>query len=405
MNGVTHVALVAHNGGLFGAERSLLDLARGLAASWRFRVLVLVPHHGPLIEECRELGLDALVTGHRQWTGRDRRLSAMAKRGMRNLAALRAAQAALRRFEPDVVYTATGTTPFGAMLARRLGVPHVWHLREFGERDHGTPYDWGRRASARFMAARADRLVANSQAVRDHFAALLGRADIEVVYNGFEFPQPPEEAASDSYRRRVAAAPVPELLLVGALAEGKGQHDAIRALAELAARGLRLRLTLAGAGDPDYADRLQRLARLHGLTSAVEFAGFVSDPAPLYRRAALTLVCSRCEGFGRTAVESLSHGTPVIGTDAGGLPEILRPGNVGALYPAGDWMALADAVDDLLHAPERYARIAADGPALMRRRFARERCIRTLGELLEDAARDTDTPLPARFAHGQGPRR
>lgn len=405
MGDVTRAVLVAHNGGLFGAERSLLELARGLAARPRFEVLVLVPHAGALADECRLLGIDTLVAGHRQWIGRDRRLSGTVKRGVRNLAALWRSSGPLRRFAPDVVYTGTGTTPFGALVARRLGVPHIWHLREFGERDYGARYDWGRRWSERFIATRADRLVANSEAVRDHFADRLGRSDIEIVYNGFEFPPAPEEQAPEPYRRRVADVPVPELLLIGALVEGKGQHDAIRALAELAARGRPLRLILAGAGDPHYAERLRRLVHLHRLTAAVEFAGFVPDPAALYRRAALTLVCSRCEGFGRTAVESLSAGTPVVGTDAGGLPEILRPGGVGALYPAGDWMALADAIDSLLDDPERYNRIATAGPVLMRRRFDRARYVRELGDLLADAGRGAAASTPARFAHGQGSRR
>lgn len=405
MNAVTRVVLVAHNGGLFGAERSLLDLAWGLGTRPGFSVLVLIPHPGPLAGECRRLGLDTIVAGHRQWSGRDRGLSRILRRASRNQIALWRTLDRVRRFAPDVIYTATGTTPFGAMLARRLGVPHVWHLREFGERDHGTPYDWGRRWSMRFIARRADRLVANSVAVRKHFAERLGRDDIEIVYNGFEFPPSPGEPPVERYRRRVTGNREPELLLLGSLGEGKGQHDAIRALAELAERGLRLRLTLAGDGDPDYVDRLQRLTRLLGLDAAVDFAGFVSDTATLYGRAALTLVCSRCEGFGRTAVEALGHGVPVIGTNAGGLPEILRPGRVGALYPAGDWMALADAIEKLLRDRERYCRIAAEGPALMRRRFGRERYVRELAGVFRDALDDRDAATPAHLAHGQGPRR
>lgn len=392
MANATHAVLVAHNGGLFGAERSVLALASGLHDNPTFRVLVAVPHEGPLAAACRERGIGTVISQHRQWLARKVSFVGVVKRLVRNLMALVRTDRTLREFEPDVVYTGTGSTPFGALLARRWRIPHVWHLREFGEQDYGAAYDWGPGRCYQFLNNRADRLIANSEAVRAHFVTRLDRSDIRVVYNGFSFDPAQETDRETIDRSGTEAAEQPELVLVGALVEGKGQHDAIRALAVLARWGRYPRLVLAGSGDPDYAQRLQDLVDENGLTEQVQFAGFVDDPEPLYRDAALTLVCSRCEGFGRTAVESLRAGTPVIGTDAGGLPEIVDNGDTGLLYPGGDAQALAAAIDALLADPERYARMAANGPPRMRQRFDQDRYIRALGAIIRGAAQPSRKP-------------
>lgn len=380
--------LVAHNGGLFGAERSLLSLALGLHARPDFEPLVLVPFEGPLARCCRERGLPVRVTGHRQWVSPNRSPQGVAKRWAANRWALAKTVRRLGSFAPDIVYTGTGTTPFGAMLARRTGAAHVWHLREYVDADYGVRYDRGRRASWRYIAGRADRLVANTRAIRQHFAPRLGRGDIEVIYNGFEFLATPSVDAAALYRKRVEEADAVELLLVGALVEGKGQHVAIRALAELVRRGRRVQLRLAGDGPADYRGELERLVAAHGLGEAVTFMGFIPDCEPLYQRAAITLVCSRCEAFGRTAVESLHAGTPVIGTEAGGLPEILRSREIGALFPVGDWMALADRIEELLDDRARYLAIAGGGPDYVRQHFSAERYVNRLARLFENLVAD-----------------
>ena len=55
---------------------------------------------------------------------------------------------------------------------------------------------------------------------------------------------------------------------------------------------------------------------------------------------------SRSEAWGLAALEAMAHGVPVIASDAGGLPEIIEPGNGGWLIPAGDPEALARAITD-----------------------------------------------------------
>lgn len=380
------VALFARHSELFGAERSLLRLAVGFAQWPNYRPLVAVPAEGSLSERCRAFGIEVAVCGHRPWVGTPGRPGLGVKRLARNLRIWPRLMRRLARFSPDVIYTSTASVPIGAAAARHLGIAHVWHLQELYSTEHPVAYDCGWHLSRQLMRAPYNRLVGNSDAVRAHFAELLDRRDIATIYEGFDFPPLPRNTGSEKYRSRITEAPVIELASVGVLTEGKGQDDAILAVADLIQRGHRVHLSIAGEGDPDFMQRLRELTRRHRLEQAVSFLGFIPDPSMLYEQAAITLVCARAEGFGRAAVESLSRGTPVVGTDAGGLPEILRPGRTGLLYPPGDWRALSDRIQALIQDADLYAEIATTGAAWSRQRFPARRYVREMGELLTHAA-------------------
>src|SRR5262249_27746177 len=154
------------------------------------------------------------------------------------------------------------------------------------------------------------------------------------------------------------------LVLVGAIQPGKGQMEALQGLEIVLRRHPAAHLTFIGAsGDTPYYRRLLDYISRSGLEERVTFAGFVKDAHRLISNFDLSLMPSWEEAFGRVAVESLAAGVPVIGTRAGGLPEILNDGG-GIMVRPRDPSALATAVLDLWADPERRQRLSAEGPAV-----------------------------------------
>jgi glycosyltransferase involved in cell wall biosynthesis len=80
-------------------------------------------------------------------------------------------------------------------------------------------------------------------------------------------------------------------------------------------------------------------------------------------------VTSRCEAFGRVTVEAMRAGVPVIGTDAGGTPELVADGATGLLYRPGDAGALAAAIARLMDAPGLAMRLGEAGRVWATPRF------------------------------------
>jgi glycosyltransferase involved in cell wall biosynthesis len=143
------------------------------------------------------------------------------------------------------------------------------------------------------------------------------------------------------------------LLFVGQLVRGKGLDLLLRALARTRSQA---RLYVAGTGRQEHS--YKKLAQSLGLSHRVQFLGVVTgdDLSRLYARTACTIVPSRVpETFGLVGPEALSHGTPVIASQVGGMDEWLSDGKTGLSFRSGDVAGLAAAIDRLVSDP-RYAR-------------------------------------------------
>jgi len=138
----------------------------------------------------------------------------------------------------------------------------------------------------------------------------------------------------------------------------KGFDVLIEALAACVSdRGLNLRLEIVGGGR--HRDDLRALAARMGLTGRIVFHGQLpagSAVREVLDRADLFVMPSRQEGLPRALIEAMARGLPCIGSDVGGIPELLAPED---LVPAGDAVALGERIATVLKDPERLTRMAA----------------------------------------------
>jgi glycosyltransferase involved in cell wall biosynthesis len=318
------------------------------------------------------------------------------KRRLRNLrnrwAALRIGRIA-RAWGSDLIYSNTLSTAVGVLASRTSGIPHVWHLREFGQEDHGWVFDYGMRAVTKWVRESRG-IVANSHAVADKFAKLTGRRDITVVHNAVRLREPtPDEAA-------IPLKPLPDdvtirCALSGRFAEGKGQLEAIEAIAELDKRGVRAGLWLVGDGERPFKEQMEQAIERHGLSGRVVLVGYVPNPVAYLRAADVVLVCSRAEAFGRATVEGMLAGRPVVATASGGTPELIDHGRTGLLYQPGDVNGLAEQIASLAADPERARSIGRSAAAYADNAFAPSRYADELLTALTRAAAPVAVPTAA----------
>jgi glycosyltransferase involved in cell wall biosynthesis len=265
----------------------------------------------------------------------------------------------------------------GALAAMMAGVPHVWHIREFLSRPC-----FLKDQQRDFIRSASNRVIFNSQAVQ---ADTIGSAQwhhASVIYNYVSPPavsdlQPakdsqaylPEQLLKDSRFRQA-----PKLLVLGAVQPYKRPLDAIRALALLKPKEADPHLLIVGSAKSasPYFRSLHSTARRLGIHDRVHFLGEVPYAYPVIQAADIMLICSDSEPWGRTAVEAALARKPVIGTDAGGLREIVRDGETGLLYPPGDIDALAACIDRLLAVPDTRAALGLKAEAFARQAYGLE---------------------------------
>jgi L-malate glycosyltransferase len=146
----------------------------------------------------------------------------------------------------------------------------------------------------------------------------------------------------------------------------KRVRDVVRVYAEVA-RQVPSVLVMVGDG-PDRVDAEDE-ARLRGVEADVFFLGKLDSVAPLLASADLFLLPSQNESFGLSALEALASGVPVIGGNAGGLPEVVRHGETGALCEVGDVEGMAAAAAAFLRDEARWRAASTLARADARARF------------------------------------
>jgi glycosyltransferase involved in cell wall biosynthesis len=109
-----------------------------------------------------------------------------------------------------------------------------------------------------------------------------------------------------------------------------------------------------------------------GVEQSVSFLGKLDQIAPLLAAADLFLLPSQTESFGLSALEALASGVPVVGSDAGGLPEVIRNGETGILCQVGDLAGMAAAALEILQDRKRWAEMSKLASDDARERFSRD---------------------------------
>jgi glycosyltransferase involved in cell wall biosynthesis len=346
------IAFLTHYTELYGANRSLLALVEGLRAYGHVPAVVC-PEDGELLEELARRGVDAAVMPFAWWVSPQPTVYGAAKRCLFNFRSLPRMVEQLTRWQTDLVYSNSSVFCVGALAATRLGLPHVWHVREFGDRDYDLFPDAGK-AIFRKMLLTADATLFVSRALKD---ALLGKrnpATAHVVYNGVAAEKVFDERRRLAETLRNRRQPF-TFVLVGRFRESKGQEVAIRAFAQLARKHQEMRLLLVGGaghtGDQAYLSRCRELVLALGLAERIEFWGYIPDPERAFLAADAALMCSRNEAMGRVTVEAMAACRPVIGFASGGTPELIDHERTGLLYCGGP-EALAEMMASYVSAPD-----------------------------------------------------
>lgn len=145
---------------------------------------------------------------------------------------------------------------------------------------------------------------------------------------------------------------VPRLVCVGRLCEQKGQLLLMEAARILAAKGVAFEIVLAGDGE--MRGQIEALIARHGLQAHVQITGWISSEqvrAHILGARAMVLP-SFAEGLPVVIMEAMALRRPVLTTYVAGIPELVRHGENGWLFPAGAVAELADVLEDCLAQPD-----------------------------------------------------
>jgi glycosyltransferase involved in cell wall biosynthesis len=319
------ILLVSANSDRYGAERSLVSLAKYINRNSKYSSLVVIPTAGPIISLLKSAKVDFICQSFQGNVNQGRGvklLRGFSKYLINFISARRLKRQLIRRkINVSLVHTNTITTDFGIQVALNLAVPHIWHVREMAKAAFNFDFELGP-LYLKKMASLTDVIVCNSNEVRRYYQDILGRSDLITIYNGVSIPQVNQEAEFQSSYFKI--------LMIARLTEEKEHLSALRACSYLLSQG-RINFCFDLWGDGPDREKIERTINALGLTDRVNLKGY-ADSIPIADYS-IGLSCCRYEAFGRATVEYMLAGLPVVGVNSGGNREIITAAS-GILYEA-----------------------------------------------------------------------
>ena len=219
----------------------------------------------------------------------------------------------------------------------------------------------------KFSIERSDRITAVSQWLKDETIRAFGCGNCRVdVIPNFVNPHEFERALHTNGLRAELGGDRKVLMHISNMRAVKRMKDVVRIFAKVRER---VPSVLVLVGDGPERQVAEDEARALGVLGDVRCLGKIDAVAPLLAAADLYLLPSESESFGLSALEALASGVPVVASNIGGLPEVVRDGVTGALRPVGDVDGMAAAAVRLLE-PARWRVASEAASADARARFA-----------------------------------
>ena len=225
----------------------------------------------------------------------------------------------------------------------------------------------------KFSIEKSDRLTAVSEFLRKETYNAFGctACDVGVIHNFID----PEVYNRDKYPpalRQQLHSDGPILMHISNFRRVKRVRDVVGIFARVheVVGGW---LVMVGDG-PDRSEAEDEARKL-GVESRVHFPGKIDTVAPLLASADLFLLPSSSESFGLSALEAIASGVPVVGTNAGGMPEVVRDGETGFLCGVGDVEGMSRSALSILEDQAAWKKMSELGIADARARFSLDQIV------------------------------
>jgi glycosyltransferase involved in cell wall biosynthesis len=340
----THVVFLIRRLDRGGAERQLIQLARGLnKTKYRVTIVTFYSGGGFASEITPENAIDVVCL--------DRSGSWDIVRFLGRLIG------AMRRMRPQIVHGYMGGANELSVIAGRVsGARVVWGVRSsdlnFGPASPGMRYLF---SAGALLSRLSDLIIVNSQYGRSFYAAS-GYCDerITVIPNGIDTQLFAVSAEQRARVRREWGVADDEILIGRAarLDPWKDYPSFMRAAGRVSRTESRARFVCIG--DDTEGDQLRTMAMAEGIAERMIWAGGRTDMPAVYNALDISVSSSLSEGFPNAVAESMACGTPCVSTDVG--DSALLVGDTGIIVPVGDSSALADGIVELMANRQQYPR-------------------------------------------------
>ena len=241
----------------------------------------------------------------------------------------------------DLIHTNSARNTLGCRLAKKYCIPHLVHIREFGDRDFNciklTPQ------YIKLLDNYSSCFLSVSKSVQDYWNTKgIDPDKNHLIYDGVNYEDITKSSDKDKTNVKL------KMFMAGGVYPTKGQHLAVEAIGYLPI-DIRNNVTLDIAGwySEIYITSMKKYAEDRGYSRQICFLGSINNVHEIIGQYQVGLMCSKSEGFGLVTVEYMHGQLGVIASNSGACPELIEDGNTGLLFKSGDSKDLARCIEML----------------------------------------------------------
>ena len=359
---------VAHTSGFYGANKSLLTLMILLRERHGINPVVLLPNKGQMCVVLNEAGIPYKVFHYYWWVNNNHGFFQWLLNKRKQLVNLKRLKKICKLYEEeniDLIYTNSICVNVGYLMAKRMGVPHIWQARE-SLVQFSLSLSLSLSLSI-WSSVVNKKYILISDYMMEYYKRYLPNDRMVKVYNGVDLPKDVCDRSKNNICGRL------QIGCMGILSEQKNQLELLRAQALLHKEGVDVETWLIGSAKADYTPILQDFIKTNDLHQIAHIVGHQNDVFPILQQMNLGVVSAHDEAFGRVTVEFMLMRMPVVVSHSGANAELVESGVTGEVYELGDVEALAQAIKMYVKKPELLEEQGARAEQKAKEEFSAER--------------------------------
>lgn len=374
-----NVLMIAHESMINGASFSLLNLIDKLKDKCDF--IIITPYnYGKFIESLKTRNIKVYHVPFERWVKlKDNNFKLEKKKwkrkdNLKNELLAKEMAKILKNEAIDIVHSNTSVVDFGYRLSKILKIPHIWHIREFGEEDFSMYPLCSYRKYYKKICDKNNYLVCVSKTVAEKFKGKIRDDKIQVIYNGVDKKNINCNKKYPTKKDKIIC------LQTGLISKTKGQDITIKAIDSLYKEGYKnIELLLAGSGNIEDLG-----IKNTDKNKWLKVLGQVNNINEIRKNVNIEIVSSKKEAFGRVTIEAMMGKISVVGSNSGGTKELIKDNETGLLYKQGDYEDLKEKIKYLYKNRKEIKRLGENAYKYSKDYFLIDRCAEEVFELYKE---------------------
>lgn len=300
----------------------------------------------------------------------------------------------IRRHNVNILHAnSLGAHIYSFFAVKIAGIPNIWHLHDILKDRKSN------RLLCIFLSKMANQIVVVSHAVKKSLVDFgINSNKIKIIYNGLNLKRWNPEIYDKSYLYKEfnVNKNYIKIGIIGYLSECKGQDILLNTAVYLLEKGYKnLRFYIIGdelfKNENKYKEGLYQISKISNLENYITFTGRRSDIPNILSFLDVIVVCSRCpDSLPTVVLEAMAMSKVVIGTNIGGIPEMIVNDETGILVPPNDSETLAKAILGLINQPDKIKGMGIKARERIKLNFTIEKNVETVRNLYSKLSQIND---------------